>query len=168
MQMTVDMPQIAVPSTTPDSAVANFRANAGETLLLHDWSDTDWQQLFRFTTFRSVAPGDALIRQGEPDRTIYFVVRGQLEVILRADDGVDTGGVSLVAAGSILGELAFFDGGPRSAAAWAVETCEVAAMTLEQFRAFEKANPDRARELLFALGRILATRLRHTNTRLVS
>ena len=33
-----------------------------------DGDDADWQQLFRFTTFRSVAPGDVLIRQGEPER----------------------------------------------------------------------------------------------------
>jgi CRP-like cAMP-binding protein len=134
---------------------------------LHNWRDADWQQLFRFATFRSVAPGDALIRHGEPDRTIYFVLRGQLEVILHSGDGISMGRVALVAAGSILGELAFFDGGPRSAAAWAVDGCEVAAMTLDQFKAFENANPDLARELVFALGRILAMRLRRTNARLV-
>jgi hypothetical protein len=55
--MTFDMPHIAAPSMTPDSAIASFRAGAGETLQLHNWRDADWQQLFRFTTFRSVAPG---------------------------------------------------------------------------------------------------------------
>jgi CRP/FNR family transcriptional regulator, cyclic AMP receptor protein len=161
------MPDIAAPSMTPDSAIASFRAGAGETLLLHNWRDADWQQLFRFTTFRSVAPGDALIRHGEPDRTIFFVLRGQLEVILRTGDGISMGRVALVEAGSILGEIAFFDGGPRSANAYAVGGCEVAAMTLDQFRAFEKTNPDLARELVFVLGGILATRLRRTNARLV-
>src|SRR6516162_2375971 len=108
------MSDIAAPSRTPDSAIASFRAGAGETLLLHNWRDADWQQLFRFTTFRNVVPGDALIRHGEPDRTIYFALRGQLEVILHSGDGISMGRVALVAAGSILGELAFFDGGPRS------------------------------------------------------
>jgi CRP-like cAMP-binding protein len=153
---------------TPDSAIASFRAHAGETLQLQNWRDADWQQLFRFTTFRSVAPGDVLIRQGEPERTIYFVLRGQLEVTLRSGGGISMGRLALVEAGSILGELAFFDGGPRSANAWAVDNCEVAAMTLDQFSAFEKGNPDLARELVFGLGRILATRLRQTNTRLVA
>jgi CRP/FNR family cyclic AMP-dependent transcriptional regulator len=168
VQMTFDMPHIAAPSMTPDTAIANFRASAGETLQLHNWRDADWQQLFRFTTFRSVAPGDALIRHGEPDRTIFFVLRGQLEVVLRSGDGISLGRVALVEAGSILGEVAFFDGGPRSATAWAVDGCEVAAMTSDQFREFGKTNPDLARELVFALGRILATRLRQTNARLVS
>jgi CRP-like cAMP-binding protein len=96
------------------------------------------------------------------------VLRGQLEVVLRSGDGISMGRVALVEAGSILGEVAFFDGGPRSATAWAVDGCEVAAMTLDQFREFGKTNPDLARELVFALGRILATRLRQTNARLVS
>ena len=75
------------------------------------------------------------------------------------------GRVALVGAGSVLGELAFFDGGPRSAGAWAVNDCEVAAMTPDQFIAFEQSSPSLARELLFALGRILAIRLRRTNAK---
>jgi CRP-like cAMP-binding protein len=107
-----------------------------------------------------------VIRHGEPDQTIFFVLHGQLEVTLRGD-GISMGRLALVEAGSILGELAFFDGGPRSANAWAVDACEVAAMTVDQFRAFEEASPGLARDLVFALGRILATRLRRTNVRLV-
>ena len=86
-------------------------------------------------------PGNSLIWHGEPDRTIYFVLRGQLEVIVPSGDGISMGSVALVGAGSVLGELTFFDGGPRSAAAWAVDDCEVAAMTPDQYSAFEKLNP---------------------------
>jgi CRP/FNR family cyclic AMP-dependent transcriptional regulator len=155
-----------------ETAIASFRAGAtvaaaDEALLLPGWSDQDWNQLFRFTSIRSVMPGDALIRHGEPDRTIYLVLRGKLEVIVRAGDGMSMGRVALVGAGSVLGELAFFDGGPRSAAAWAVDDCEVAAMTPDQYSAFDTSSPALARELLLALGRILAIRLRKTNARLV-
>src|SRR5205814_5025770 len=83
---TFDMSHSAAPLVTPESAVAIFRSRAGDTLRLHNWRDADWRELFRFTTFRSVAPGDALIRHGEGDQTIYFVVRGELEVILHSGD----------------------------------------------------------------------------------
>jgi CRP-like cAMP-binding protein len=136
-------------------------------LLLPNWTDEDWSGLFKFTTIRSVMPGDALIRHAEPDQTLYFVLRGQLEVIVRSGNGLSMGHVALVGAGSALGEMAFFDGGARSASAWAVDECQIAAMGPDQFSAFEKANPKLARDLLFALGRILATRLRKTNARLV-
>jgi len=66
--------------------------------------------------------------------------------------------------GSVLGELSFFDGQPRSVNAWAVSDCELAVMTMEQYSAFEAEHPGLARDLLFALGRIVATRLRKTTS----
>ena len=75
---------------------------------------------------RKVQSGDALIRRGEPDRTLYFVLRGELEMIVQSSDGFTMGRVARVGAGAVLGTRVF-DGGPRSATAWAVTPCEVAA-----------------------------------------
>jgi CRP-like cAMP-binding protein len=166
------MPTDTVTAPDLETAIASFRscatvATEGEGLLLPNWADEDWKQLFRFTSIRSVIPGDALIRGGEPDQTLYFVLRGRLEVIVRSGDGLSMGQVALVGAGSVLGEMAFFDGGPRSASAWAIDDCDIAAMTPDQHSAFETASPALAYELVFALSRILATRLRRTNARLV-
>ena len=163
------MPAVTTPSMDIEAAIASFRAGttADDALLLPNWGDQDWRQLFRYISFRTVMPGNSLIWHGEPDRTIYFVLRGQLEVIVPSGDGISMGSVALVGAGSVLGELTFFDGGPRSAGAWAVDDCEVAAMTPDQYSAFEKLSPTLAGELVYALGRILATRLRRTNARLV-
>jgi CRP/FNR family transcriptional regulator, cyclic AMP receptor protein len=170
--MTLGMPADNIPLKDLESAIASFRAagslaTPGEALLLPSWRDEDWKQLFRFTSTRRVRAGDALIRGGEPDRTLYFVLHGDLEVIAHSGDGITMGRVALVGAGSLLGELAFFDGGPRSAGAWAVDDCEVAAMTPDQYTAFEQSSPALARELLIALGRILAIRLRRTITKVV-
>jgi CRP/FNR family transcriptional regulator, cyclic AMP receptor protein len=153
------------------SAIAGFRAAGAaagrdESLWLPDWRDEDWNLLFGFTDIRNVLSGDALIRHGEPDRTLFFVLRGELEIIVQSSDGLTMGRVARVGAGAVLGELAFFDGGPRSATAWAVTPCEVAAMSPEQYGAFELASPGLAHTLLFALGRILATRLRRTTVKL--
>ena len=153
------------------AAIAGFRARGGaagrdEALRLPGWRDEDWNLLFEFVDTRSVPSGDALIRRGEPDRTLFFVLRGELEIIVQSGDGHTMGRVARVGAGAVLGELAFFDGGPRSATAWAVTPCEVAAMSPDQYAAFELASQGLARNLLFALGRILATRLRRTTARL--
>jgi CRP/FNR family cyclic AMP-dependent transcriptional regulator len=153
------------------SAIAGFRAGGAaagrdEALWLPDWSDEDWNLLFGFLDIRQVTSGDALIRRGEPDRTFYFVLRGELEIIVQSSDGLSMGRLARVRAGAVLGELAFFDGGPRSATAWAVTPCEVGAMSPDRYAAFERASPALARSLLFALGRILATRLRRTTARL--
>jgi CRP/FNR family cyclic AMP-dependent transcriptional regulator len=167
------MPTETMPSEDLESAVATFReggsaATLSERLLLPRWRDEDLQQLFRFTSTRRVMAGDAIIRRGEPDRTLYFVLHGDLEVIAHSGDGLSLGRLALVGAGSVLGEVSFFDGGPRSAGAWAVDDCEVAAMTPDQYAAFEESSPALARELLFALGRILAIRLRRTTAKVVA
>jgi CRP/FNR family transcriptional regulator, cyclic AMP receptor protein len=154
------------------SAIASFRAGGAaagrdEALWLPDWRDEDWSFLFGVMDIRKVLSGDALIRRGEPERTLYFVLRGELEIIVQSSDGLTMGRVARVGAGAVLGELAFFDGGPRSATAWAVTLCEVAAMSPDQYAAIELASPGLAHTLLFALARILATRLRRTNAKLV-
>ena len=77
---------------------------------LPDWRDEDWNLLFGFMDIRNVQSGHALIRRGEPDRTVYFVLRGELEIIVQSSDGLTMGRVAPVGAGAVLGELAFFDG----------------------------------------------------------
>jgi CRP/FNR family transcriptional regulator, cyclic AMP receptor protein len=155
-----------------DQAIATFRAGvataSSEGLTPREWGAEDWRELFRFTGLRHVKAADALIRRGEPDRTLYFVLRGHLEVLIHSGDGISMGPLTRVGPGSVLGEQSFFDGNPRSASVWAVDDCEVAAMTPEQYAAFETARPGLARELLFALGKILAIRLRRTTAKVRS
>jgi CRP/FNR family cyclic AMP-dependent transcriptional regulator len=159
------MPVDTIPGRELPSAIASFR-DAREPFIPSHWSDEDCSKLFKFTSVRSLPAGEALIRHGEPDRTLYFVLDGQLEIILPSGDAFSMGRVAEVGPGSVLGELAFFDGGPRSAGAWAVRACQVAAMTPDQYAAFERNHPALAYDLLFALGRTLATRLRRTNARI--
>ena len=161
-----------ISSSDLEAAVARFRAvgsveASAETLQLPNWGDDEWKQLFRFTRIRKVSAGEALIRRGEPDRTLYFVLHGELEIIAHSGDGLSLGHVAMVSAGSVLGEQAFFDAKPRSAGAWAVDDCEVAAMSPDQYAAFEASSPTHARDLLFALGRILAMRLRRTTAKVI-
>ena len=168
--MNLGMPTDNMLSKDLESAIASFRAGSpsatpGEGRLLPSWRDEDLQQLFRFTSPRRVMAGEAIIRRGEPDQTLYFVLQGSLEVIAHSGDGLSMGRMALIGAGSVLGEVSFFDGGPRSAGAWALDDCDVAAMTPDQYAAFEASSPGLARELLFALGRILAIRLRRTTAK---
>ena len=156
--------------TDLDAAIRAFRAGSfasGDGLMPRGWSDDDWRELFRFTSTRRVTAGDVLIRRGEPDQTLYFVLRGDLEVVVHSSDGLSMGPLTRIGAGSVLGEQSFFDEKPRSASVWAVGDCEVAAMTPEQYSAFEEASPVLARDLLFALGRILAIRLRRTTAKVL-
>jgi hypothetical protein len=88
------------------SAIAGFRAGGvaagrNEALWLPDWRDEDWNLLFGFMDIRNVRSGHALIRRGEPDRTVYFVLRGELEIIVQSSDGLTMGRVARVGAGAV-------------------------------------------------------------------
>src|SRR5262245_66578240 len=82
-------------TTDIDQAIASFRAGAAasssEGLAPRGWSEDDWRELFRFTGLRRIGAADALIRRGESDRTLYFVIRGHLEVLIHSGDGISMG-----------------------------------------------------------------------------
>jgi CRP-like cAMP-binding protein len=157
-------------ATELERAIAALRgaagtSGAGDGLSLPEWSNEDWERLLDAAGLRRVAVGEAVIRRGGDDRALCIVLDGEVEVMAHASDGLSFGRLARFGPGSVVGEQAFFDSGPRSAGAWAVRDCTVATLTPEQFTAFADANPGLGRDLLFALGRILAIRLRRTTAK---
>ncbi len=128
-------------------------------LLLADASDEEWATLLRHTRYRRFNPGDEVLTAGALDQSLYLVLEGQLEVL--AEHGRRRyRRIALVDAGSVIGELSFFDGGARSALVRAMTPVLTAELSLAEFDSLAAANPALARRLLFDLGRILARRLR--------
>lgn len=131
-----------------------------------NWSGLDWTRLFQRAVAVCFAAGTPFLRRGGTDRGIYFLVRGRAEVFRSDAESMSIGPLSHVLPGSVVGEAAFFDGKPRSASVWAVETCDVLHLTQEQFAEFEAEYPRLARDVLYALGVVLAARLRDTTDRI--
>lgn len=160
-----------MPISDADSLVSGFgqlasAASGKGGLLPVGWGTEQWKHLFEFADLRVIRSGEALIRRGDPERTLYFVLRGALEVIVHSGHGISLGALTKAKPGTVLGEISFFDGQPRSASVWALEDSAVASMTSDQFQQFESQHPQLARDLLFALGQVLAARLRSTNSQL--
>ena len=154
-----------------EHSIASFRKGAalalnGTGLLPLGWTDADWRCLFQFATAVQVAAGEPLIKASDPGRTLFFIMDGALEVFVHSTGGVAMGSVSKEGAGTVFGELSFFDGNGRSASVWTVDDCDVACMTLEQYSALEQAHPQIARDLLFGLGRLMSMRLRRATAKL--
>jgi CRP/FNR family cyclic AMP-dependent transcriptional regulator len=114
-------------------------------------------------TERSFKTGEYLMKQGESGIGLFIISSGKVRV-----EKTDAAGRQVELAengpGDILGEMAVFDGAPRSASvAAAVETtCLVLASW--EFNAFLKAHPEAALELL----PIVVKRFRETNDALVN
>lgn len=69
------------------------------------------------------APGDAIVRQGDPGESVYIITSGKVEVRARSerDPEANEAVVAWLGAGDAVGELSLLDGQPRSATCVAVE-----------------------------------------------
>jgi CRP-like cAMP-binding protein len=112
----------------------------------------------------NVARGKVLIQEDASERVIYFVASGLLEVtsVLSSQS---MGAIAKVHPGSVVGELSFFDGRPRSAKVWAVADSELYRLDFADYQAYADAHPRQACDLLMAIGRVVASRLRRTQAR---
>ena len=152
----------------PDSYAAEFQRRCAQdqgddALFLPHWSTSDWALLFAHTVRSTLAADDVLIRQGEPAGALYFVASGAMELRAGVGQGAAPGILYREPPGSVIGEISFFDGRPRTATVWAVERTELLRLDHAALASFAEACPRLAHDLLMALGRVLAFRLRRGN-----
>jgi CRP-like cAMP-binding protein len=136
-----------------------------ELLAIPGWRQAHWESLFSYAEHVHVARGDVLIRKQAPERALYFLTSGVLEVTAVLSSH-SLGAIAKVHPGSVVGELAFLDGMPRSAKVWAVTDSELYRLDFAGYERFAAAHPRQTCDLLFAIGRVVALRLRHSRTRL--
>jgi len=138
---------------------------ADDALLLPDWSKENWEKLLQCTVPQSFHTSEVVLKRGDTERALFFIVSGALEVGITQIDGVSVIPLARIAAGSIVGEQSFFDGHTRSANVWAVSSGEMLRLEYEAFREFSEAEPALARDLLFAVARVMSARMRNTTFR---
>ncbi len=105
-------------------------------------------------------PGERLILQGDEGGSLYIVVDGTVEVMLRRDGRdqlVDTMG-----RGAVFGEMALLTGERRTATVRALDTAVVFEIAEEDYRPLIQAHP----EWIDVLARDMADRLRRREARL--
>jgi len=125
-------------------------------------SPAQWDRLLPFVERRAFHAGDEVIRRGEVDRALYIVLDGSLETRL-TEGRAGKGPAVPFPAGSVIGEIGFFDGKARTATVTAMSDGEMLRLSFESFRALAVSEPDLAQAMLLDLGRILAIRLRQTD-----
>ena len=137
-------PRYVVPlEESPDEVVFLPGATAG-----------DWAAILGRASLWRMEAGDVLVRAGDADRALWFLAEGALHVV--EDDAV----VKTIEAPSVVGEVAFLDGGPRSAALVSVADAEVARFDEAAFASLCADEPQLACRFALDLGRVAALRLR--------
>ena len=107
---------------------------------------------------RKVKRGTLLFRKGDAGSNLYAVCAGAVRVSAPSDQGKDAI-FNLIVSGEIFGEVAFLDGGPRTADAVMIESGELMVVERRDFLPLLKDYPELALRLL----EVLCGRLRRTS-----
>jgi CRP-like cAMP-binding protein len=105
-----------------------------------------------FDAFR-VSPGDVLFREGDAGDRMYVILEGQVDI--RVGETV----VENAGQGSIVGEMALIDDGPRAASVVAATLCRLVAVDRARFHSLIQSDPAFATHVM----KVLVERLRRMN-----
>ena len=136
-----------------------------DSLVVPAWNHADWRKLLASTSVKPFRTSEVVIQRGTQDHALYLVADGTLEVGVTTFDGVSVSSLARIGTGSVIGEQSFFDGQPRSANVWAVTNGTLLRWEFDQYTRFGQDEPALARDFLFAVARVLSTRLRLTTIR---
>jgi sigma-B regulation protein RsbU (phosphoserine phosphatase) len=117
-------------------------------------SDEAWRAVVQAGDLLRLGPGEVVLRPGEPNQALHFVLEGCVEVRLEETSAL----VSRVPTGECFGEMSVIDGQPASAWVVAAGPCELLRVPAERVWADLMPRPGFARALL----RLLSGRLRQT------
>jgi diguanylate cyclase (GGDEF)-like protein len=113
--------------------------------------------LLEACSVRMLAPQEILITPKEPNKTVFFILSGQLRIHL---DSLESESFETLDPGESVGEMSVIDNQLTSAFVVANEACKLLAMDEDVLWSLIQASHAAACNLLF----ILAKRLRHTNS----
>jgi CRP/FNR family cyclic AMP-dependent transcriptional regulator len=133
------------------------REHAEELVFLPGRSPAEWAKLLACTETRRFSRGETIVSVGERDRALYLLTEGTLGVRL-AEDREKT--FKAIDAPSVVGEVSFLDGLPRSATLFAITDGELERLRMQSFEVLAAREPELARAILLDLARIVTQRLR--------
>jgi CRP-like cAMP-binding protein len=126
--------------------------------LLARLPDDDLKALASRGRVRRFNAGSTIFHEGDPGDAMYVVVDGKLRMSRLSGSGTEAT-LALIGAGDCTGELALFDGRPRSATATAMQATRVFVVSRDDFINWVKERPSAALALL----ETLSLRIRRTN-----
>jgi CRP-like cAMP-binding protein len=118
-----------------------------------------WRAFQAYLTHHEIRAGDLLVKQGDLDRTMYLLQSGTLQVFVsQAKPGVSR--LSILRAGSVVGEAGLFSDQPRMANVEAMTACVVWALRGPRLEELMARNPQLALELVRAAAAVMGVRMR--------
>lgn len=112
----------ALSGFTRDRLLSNMMATNP---LFRPFSRTQQRDLLRRFTAHDVAPGTAIIRQGDEGRGLFVVLSGEVEVAAAGGDGAEATPLATLRAGDLFGEMSIMRGEATSATVQAASPATV-------------------------------------------
>jgi CRP-like cAMP-binding protein len=100
----------------------------------------DRKELVDEATLHVFNAGEMIIREGDPGRSIYIVLDGQVRVFTRDHHGEELD-LAVLGVGHFFGEMSFLTGKPRSGSVAALDTSVVVELSYTSMRKVVKAHP---------------------------
>jgi len=130
--------------------------------LLSTLTSAEREAIERHARRQTFPRGKIIFREGDPGQELFIVTKGRASAYLKQVNGGEIR-LATFAPGTIFGELATLDAGPRSASVVADDDVICYVLSDQQFAALAKDAPSVAIKLLSGLGRELSRRLRRAN-----
>lgn len=122
------------------------------------------ENFLRYCQRRDYKAKAQILKAGEAGSSLFFILDGSVSIVIEGDDDDHDMVVSYLNPGDFFGEMGLYNDeeGVRSAMVQARTDCDVAEISYERFHKIRGQFPD----ILFAIGKQTASRLRHTTKKL--
>ena len=135
---------------------------AAELQFFEHGTEEEWSTLLSYTETQLFDRGATVMKRGDAGRSLYLLTDGTLELETRKRRAPP----QLLTATTIFGELAFFDGLPRSPSLIAKTDGEMLRLSRDSFDSLCVREPRLGHAILLELGRILSLRVRRIEEQL--
>ena len=149
-------------SAESGAAPAQVELPLAETSLVAGFSAQEVATVEKHVERTVYEAGRVIFREGDPGSELYIVARGSASAYLRPASGGDLRLVTF-AQGTVFGELAILDAGPRSATVSTEGELVCYVLSGNDFASLSSKSPAVAIKVLANLGRQLSLRLRDAN-----
>jgi len=115
--------------------------------------------------------GQNILKEGENDPSLFLILEGSVRVVANINIGAEKAihpGFADLKKHDVFGELSFIDNQPHSTNIEAIGTCKIAIIDKQSLIKFLNGNTDMGSLFYQSLSKLLAERLRKTNTKAFS
>jgi len=129
-----------------------------EDSVLRSLSREELDDFLGFAVVKRLARGEVLIEGGDPGDSMMVVLSGTLKICVTTSSGREVV-LDYLGIGGIIGEIALFDGKPRTADVIAIEPVELIVLQRRFVLPYLERHPDTALRII----QVLCDKLRRTN-----